>query len=36
MYVFQIDKSREGDWELYEMLRDAWNGVDYAGLSSAL
>lgn len=32
MYVFQIDKSSEGDWELYEMLRDAWNGVDYAGL----
>lgn len=32
MYVFQIDNSSEGDWELYEMLRDAWNGVDYAGL----
>lgn len=34
MYVHWIRKDTAEDADLYEELRDAWDGIDYAGLPS--
>ena len=34
MYVHEIRKDTVEDADLYEELRDAWDGIDYAGLPS--
>lgn len=34
MYVYEIRKDTAEDADLYEELRDAWDGIDYAGLPS--